>query len=105
MIDLEKRRAELNARLAELDSKLHEIEEELESHNNPDWEESAQEREGDEVLEGIGVAGQKEIRMIKAALQRIDDGEYGYCTKCGDEISQERLSVLPWTPFCKRCAV
>ena len=104
MIDLEKRRESMLKRLSALDEKLHEIEHELESHNTRDWEEAAVEREGDEVLEGVGLAGQKEIRMIKAALERMDAGEYGYCVKCGNEISEDRLEVLPCTPFCRSCA-
>ena len=42
--------------------------------------------------------------MIRAALQRMDEGEYGYCVKCGTEIMEERLDVLPYTPFCRDCA-
>ena len=61
-------------------------------------------READEVLEGMGVSGQQEIRMIQAALARMDAGEYGVCTKCGIEIAPERLDVLPFTPFCSKCA-
>ncbi|MFO7919465.1 TraR/DksA family transcriptional regulator [Rhodobacteraceae bacterium W635] len=105
MIDIEKRRENMLRRLKALDGKLHEIEEELESHHNPDWEESAQEREGDEVLEGVGVASQKEIRMIQAALERMDAGEYGICVTCGNPISEDRLDVLPCTPFCRNCAM
>lgn len=104
MIDLAKRRAYLQKRLTELEANLNDIEEELESHNNPDWEDAAIEREGDEVLEGLGVTEMKEARMIKAALDRMDAGEYGICVKCGEEISGDRLDVLPWTPFCRKCA-
>lgn len=104
MIDLATRRESMTKRLKDLDVKLHEIEDELESHNDRDWEEAAVEREGDEVLEGMGVSGQQEIRMIKAALERMDAGEYGACVKCGEEISEDRLEVLPCTPFCRKCA-
>ncbi|MCU4653892.1 TraR/DksA C4-type zinc finger protein [Roseibacterium sp. SDUM158016] len=104
MADLAERRAQLEARLAVLDERLHEIEEELDSHQSKDWEELATERESDEVLESLGVSGQAEIARIKAALARMDDGEYGYCTKCGTKISEERLDLLPWTPFCRSCA-
>ncbi len=104
MNDLTSRRSQLMRRLESLDVKLHEIEAELESHNDPDWEESAQEREGDEVLESMGRNDQSEIRMIKAALERMDAGEYGFCVTCGDRISEDRLNVLPCTPFCRKCA-
>lgn len=104
MVDVAKRKAQLEARLADLNERLEQIEEELDSHDSKDWEELATEREGDEVLESMGVSGQQEIRMIEAALHRIEEGEYGFCTKCGAQISEERLDVLPFTPFCRNCA-
>jgi RNA polymerase-binding transcription factor DksA len=92
-------------RLAELDARLHRIDDALDEPPEKDWEEAAVEREGDEVLESIGTAGLHEIEMIRAALARIEAGEYGFCVKCGAEISQERLNVLPATPFCRNCAI
>ncbi len=104
MTTVDERRATLMSRLATLDSRLHRIEDELDTPHSKDWEDAATEREGDEVLEHLGQAGQEEIRTIRAALQRIRDGEYGICTQCGEEISSERLDLLPATPFCKNCA-
>jgi RNA polymerase-binding transcription factor DksA len=100
----EARKAILLARLKELDTRLHDIDAELDSHQSKDWEELAVEREEDEVLEEMGQSGEAEIRMIQAALSRIEDGSYGTCVKCGAEISAERLDVLPATPFCRNCA-
>lgn len=105
MTSVSARKAQLEARLSDLKGRLRQIEVELDSHQSADWEELATEREGDEVLEGMGLSGQQEIRMIEAALQRIDAGEYGVCAKCGAEISEARLDVLPFTPFCRSCAV
>jgi len=104
MADLSKRRAALEARLQELEARLLQIDEELDSHKSKDWEELAVEREEDEVLEGMGLSAQAEIRMIKAALGRMDEGEYGYCVECGASIAEERLDILPYTPFCAKCA-
>lgn len=104
MTPISTRKAQLEARRDDLKGRLGAIEAELDSHQSADWEELATEREGDEVLEGMGVNGQHEIRMIEAALGRIDDGEYGFCAKCGAEIGEERLNVLPYTPFCRSCA-
>lgn len=98
------RKAQLQTRLEELRGRLDTIERELDSHQSQDWEELATEREGDEVLESMGTSGQHEMRMIEAALQRIEEGDYGFCAKCGAEIGQDRLDVLPWTPFCRTCA-
>jgi len=104
MTTVAERRKQLLKRLAELDQRLHDIEAELDTHQSKDWEELATERENDEVLEGLGLRGQEEIARIRAALARIREGEYGFCAKCGDEISAARLDVLPDTPFCKTCA-
>lgn len=104
MTSIATRKSQLEARLADLKGRLVEIEHELDSHQSKDWEELATEREGDEVLESMGVSGQQEIRMIEAALTRIAQGEYGFCTKCGSEIGQERLDAVPYTPFCRACA-
>ena len=101
---LDARKRQLIARLAELDTRLHGIEDELLSHQTKDWEDLATEREHDEVLTSMGEGGKEEIRMIHAALARISEGDYGLCVTCGDEISPERLDVLPATPFCRNCA-
>ncbi|TXI04519.1 MAG: TraR/DksA family transcriptional regulator [Pseudorhodobacter sp.] len=98
------RKAQLEARLADLGKRLKGIDAELDSHDSKDWEELATEREGDEVLEDLGQAGELEMRQIRAALARIEVGDYGFCTKCGAEISAERLDLLPHTPFCRTCA-
>lgn len=102
--DLARRKAQLKARLGELDTRLHGIEAELLSHQSRDWEELATEREQDEVLTSMGDEGRHELRMILAAFDRMKQGEYGYCAKCGSRISDERLDVLPATPFCRTCA-
>lgn len=99
------RRQQLDDRLAELRAKLEDIGEELASEDSKDWEDQATEREDDEVLSGISEAGRMEIRMIEAALDRMDAGEYGYCVTCGERISEERLDILPQTPFCKDHAI
>lgn len=43
------------------------------------------------------------IRKIKAAIQRIDDGTYGQCEDCGEEIGVPRLKARPVTRLCINC--
>jgi DnaK suppressor protein len=43
------------------------------------------------------------LKRIEAALGRLDDGEYGYCSECGDEIAEQRLRALPFALRCKDC--
>ena len=41
---------------------------------------------------------------IDAAFSRMKDGEYGYCTDCGDDIPLKRLELDPTVPTCIICA-
>ncbi len=104
MTDVAKYRGVLEARMAELKALMQEIDKELDSHQSKDWEELAVERENDEVLERRGTDAQAEIAKIKAAITRMEEGEFGFCVECGDEIAEDRLAVVPYTPFCRKCA-
>lgn len=105
MVPVEERKKALEKRLVELEGRLQSIGQELDQPVDKDWEEAAIEAEDDEVLESMGEAGVQEIAMIRAALDRVEAGEYGYCVKCGDPITEERLDVIPATPFCRNCAI
>lgn len=50
------------------------------------------------------VRRQQRLRLIDAALRRIDEGEYGYCVACGDDIAPGRLASDPAVPRCVECA-
>ena len=41
---------------------------------------------------------------IVAALARIDEGEYGYCLQCGEDIAERRLELNPTVVTCISCA-
>ncbi len=43
------------------------------------------------------------IKKVKEALQRIEDGSYGQCEECGEEISISRLKARPVTRLCIHC--
>lgn len=45
----------------------------------------------------------KLIRKIKAALRRIQEGTFGECEECGEDISPARLQARPVTTYCIRC--
>ena len=69
-----------------------------------DWGEQATERENDEVLESLGTTSSQDLVKIKNALKRLDEGEYFYCSSCGEDIPAERLELLPFTTHCVSCA-
>src|ERR1044071_5962702 len=43
------------------------------------------------------------LNKIDAALRRLEDGSYGDCFECGEEISEARLRALPFAVRCKEC--
>jgi len=43
------------------------------------------------------------LNKIEAARRRLDEGTYGDCFECGDEISEARLRALPFAVRCKDC--
>ena len=43
------------------------------------------------------------LNKIEEALRRLEEGTYGYCFECGDEISEKRLRALPFAVRCKDC--
>lgn len=94
----------LISRRAELVGKLQEVEHLLDAPATKDAEDFATERQGDEVLEALGHVELAELKRIDAALARCADGTYGLCMACGEQISLERLSVIPEAALCKACA-
>lgn len=94
----------LKDRQQEILTRLHKIDTDLGRPRNQDSEEQATEAENDEVLEEFGEVGEKELKAIDAALDRIAKGTFGTCVKCGQPISEQRLAAVPYTPFCQECA-
>jgi len=80
----------------------------------PHWENMADTRHGDFVDQAsddneihvnlkLLQTDAKLLRAIEAAIERIDQGTYGVCTSCGEDISFARLSAVPWTSVCIAC--
>jgi DnaK suppressor protein len=55
----------------------------------------------------MAIAGQQQaseiLRRIDVALQRIDNGEYGYCLECGESIGFARLQAQAFASMCLQC--
>lgn len=43
------------------------------------------------------------LNKIEEALRRLEEGTFGYCFECGEEISERRLRALPFAVRCKDC--
>jgi DnaK suppressor protein len=43
------------------------------------------------------------LRSVRLALRRIEDGSFGACLHCDEEISPKRLAAVPWAANCIQC--
>ena len=43
------------------------------------------------------------LKSISEAVERIDNGNYGECLSCGQDIDEIILDAFPWVAFCLRC--
>ncbi len=61
--------------------------------------------EEEEYINLLPVEHSLELRLrdINLALNKIKEGKYGICEKCGKEISEERLKAKPEAKFCREC--
>src|SRR5579872_996740 len=96
--ELEKYKAVLEAKQAELSRGLRNRED-IAIEKTPD------------AIDEVQLAGERELairnldresnllRQVRAALGRINDGSYGICMHCEDEISPKRLNAVPQTPY------
>lgn len=56
------------------------------------------------MAKALGAKRRIRLQRIEAALHRLEDGEYGYCAQCGEDIPLKRLEVDPATERCVGCA-
>lgn len=57
-----------------------------------------------QLITSIGTQDAIRLQQIENALDRINQDKYGRCIKCGKEIPEERLEVLPYALMCIQCA-
>jgi len=59
--------------------------------------------EGREMLFQLTSRDRNELRLIEEALFRINEGTFGACESCEEQISLKRLQIMPLTPLCISC--
>jgi DnaK suppressor protein len=71
---------------------------------DPEFEEAAQTELADYTLSRLLETQRRELMLIDAALQRIEQKVYGECIDCGADIPYERLEALPFALRCEEDA-
>lgn len=66
--------------------------------------ERALELENLDALFAIDRETRLELRQLNDAIERIDIGQYGFCSECGARIGAARLKALPYADTCIGCA-
>jgi len=56
-----------------------------------------------EMLFSQGSTGHAQLTMVKEAMRRLKDGDFGECLHCGNEIGAKRLEAVPWSRYCIDC--
>lgn len=100
--ELNKYRAILEAKLAEL-SKVVKNREGIAIEKSPDALDEVQHAAERELAIRNLDRESALLRNVRAALRRIDEGIYGVCLHCEEDISPKRLHAVPWTPLCIQC--
>ena len=100
---LEERRREI---MDQVQEKIRDVR--TESPNSPtqgvlDAAESSEADIQDEIEFALIQMKAETLNKINEALARLDEGAYGNCFECGDEISEARLRALPFAVRCKDC--
>jgi DnaK suppressor protein len=74
------------------------------AERDPEFEEGAQTEHEAYTLARLGEAQRRELQQIDAAIARLEAGEYGVCSDCGQDIDPRRLEALPYALLCTECA-
>ena len=56
-----------------------------------------------EFLFELGNGDRRLLKEVVSALQKIEDGAFGTCERCGEAIAEKRLEALPFARYCIEC--
>jgi DnaK suppressor protein len=86
--------------LAQESDEFHEL---IEDKDPKDLADIASDDIDRNILDALSKQEVKTLRLIEAALGRMQSGHYGQCMKCGDKIPKERLEAIPYATLCFKC--
>lgn len=75
-----------------------------ESDKDPEYEEGAQTELADYTLSQVVENQRRELMLIDAALQRMDQNVFGVCVDCGADIAPDRMEAVPFAIRCEEDA-
>jgi len=100
----EQLKTKFTERIVELQKRIGAIHRDFADGRDADWSEQAGERENEEVLNALESEAKVEIQHLSNAISRMENGSYGICQVCGENINPQRLQVQPAAENCIGCA-
>lgn len=84
-------------------SRARRAEEEVGMHKTEDEGDLATISQERDLLSFLHESVFTRLRFIREALDAVDRGDYGECSRCGEDISEKRLAAVPWARTCIHC--
>lgn len=95
------KQAELQGQIGGLDQAYPQPVDPIEASDGPqDFEDTAVDFLETQQEQSIMVNENSLLTEVRAALKRIEDGTYGKCVVCGQDIPEKRLEAIPWAARC-----
>lgn len=95
---------QLAAMTAEYQARREALRRDLSQTRSADFAEQASERENDDVLNALLLETEQTLILLQHAQERLANGEYGTCRRCGEAIQTARLDAMPLAEWCIACA-
>jgi DnaK suppressor protein len=100
--ELETERAQLLAQVVELDAEA-DVNNWREGGFDDDPADAGSASFERETAQSLSNHARRILTQIDDALRRIDNGTYGVCERCGEQIEPERLEAIPYATLCMAC--
>ncbi|PNK59746.1 TraR/DksA family transcriptional regulator [Psychrobacter sp. FDAARGOS_221] len=87
---------EYQTRIDKIEDHIHNPQDDLNEH----WDDQAISMRENEMRKTLLVEAQQGLTYVNNALSRIENGTYGECTVCGEDIEEKRLLAIPYATLC-----
>ncbi len=94
---------EMRSEVLEESERAYEASQSLGKDGVPDIGDMSSNSYNQEVLMNLSETQRSRVRDIDAALERMDEGVYGLCMRCEEEIPSRRMEVRPFSRYCVDC--
>ena len=102
-IDFKSAKQELLKLKEEYETRINKIEDHIQNPQddlNEHWEDQAISYRQNDMRKNLMVEARQSLVHVENALSHIENGTYGECEVCGEQIQQQRLEAIPYATLC-----